>query len=124
MISSKFASFGSGGNSGSSAPKNLTVNAQTGTAYTLALADECSLVELTNASAITLTVPPNASVAFPIGAQIVLAQGGTGQVTFAAGAGVTIKVRSSRLKIAGQEGLATLIKVDTNTWRLGGDLTA
>ena len=103
--------------------KALTINAQVGTTYTLALTDAAGLVTLDNASSITLTVPPNASVAFAVGTQIVLAQLGAGQVTVAAGSGVTVNVRGSRNKINGQYGVASLIKTATNTWLLGGDLT-
>jgi len=72
-------------------PRLLLINAQTGTAYTLVLADAFKLVTLTNASAITLTVPPNSSVAFPVGTVINAAQRGAGKVTVAPGAGVTVR---------------------------------
>lgn len=41
------------------------------------------MVTFNNAAAQTITVPPNSSVAFPIGTQIDLAQLGAGKVTFA-----------------------------------------
>lgn len=102
----------------------VTTNAQTGTTYTLALTDAGYVVELNNASAITLTVPPNSSVAFPTGSRIDLIQTGAGQVTVAAGAGVTINSKGAALKITGQWSAATLIKRATNTWVLVGDLSA
>lgn len=95
-------------------------NAQTGTTYTLALSDAGRLVTLNNASAITLTVPPNASVAYATGTHIDLAQLGGGQVTIAPGSGVTLNSRNG-LKLAGQYAVATLIKTDTNTWLVAGD---
>ena len=98
-------------------------NAQTGTTYTLALTDVAKVVSLTNAAAITLTVPTNASVAFPTGTQILLYQGGAGQVTIS-GAGVTLRSQGSKLKIAGQYGVAGLIKVATDEWVAFGNLTA
>jgi hypothetical protein len=52
-----------------------------GTSYTLALADNHRLVECANTAAITVTVPTNAAVAFPIGARIEIAQTGAGQIT-------------------------------------------
>lgn len=109
--------------SGTVALENHTINAQTGTTYTLALSDAHGVVELTNGSAITLTVPPNSSVAFPTGTKIALFQGGAGQVTIAPGSGVTLKSYDSALKLAGQEAGAVLIKVDTDTWRVEGNLT-
>ena len=98
-------------------------NAQTGTTYTLALSDANTLVTLSNAAAITMTVPPNSSVAFPIGARIDLAQIGAGQVTVAQGAGVTVNATPG-LKFRAQYAGATLFKTATNTWLLFGDLAA
>jgi len=94
-------------------------NAQTGTSYTLVLTDVAKLISLTNAAAITLTVPTNASVAFPIGTQILLYQGGAGQVTVSSSA--TIRSQGSKTKIAGQYGVAGLVKVDSDEWVLFGN---
>lgn len=97
-------------------------NAQTGTTYTLVATDAAKLVTLTNAAAITLTVPTNASVAFPIGTQILLYQGGAGQVTISSSA--TIRSQGSKLKITGQYGLAGIVKVATDEWVAFGNLTS
>ena len=99
-------------------------NAQTGTTYTLALTDAYKSVTLTNASAITLTVPPNSSVAFDIGTVITLDQLGAGQVTVAPGSGVTINSRGSAFKLVGQYSTAGLKKIATDTWLFFGDITA
>lgn len=99
------------------------LNQQTGTTYTLVLADETKWVELSNAAAVTLTIPPNSAVAFPIGTQIQGMQTGAGQVTIAAGAGVTLN-GSPGLKVAAQYGSFGLIKVATDTWRVFGRLAA
>jgi len=90
-------------------------NAQTGTSYTLVLSDEWKLVTMSNAGANTLTVPPNSSVAFPVGTRIDVGQDGSGQTTIAAGAGVTIHTPET-LKIRKQWGKVTLFKRDTDTW--------
>lgn len=97
-------------------------NAQTGTTYTLVLADAGKLVSLSNASAITLTIPTNASVAFPTNTRIDLLQYGAGQVTVG-GAGVTIRSSGSKLKLTGQYSGATLWKKGTDEWVLIGDIT-
>jgi hypothetical protein len=102
----------------------VQLNAQTGTTYTLVLADRSKLVTLTNASAITATVPPNSSVALAVGSQILLYQGGAGQVTIAAGVGVTVRSQGTKLKIAGQYGVAGLIKIATDEWVAFGNLSA
>jgi len=98
-------------------------NAQTGTTYTLALSDAGKLVTLSNASAITLTIPTNASVAFPVNTRIDLLQYGAGQVTVG-GAGVTIRSSGSKLKLTGQYSGATLWKKGTDEWALIGDISA
>jgi hypothetical protein len=100
-----------------------TLNAQTGTSYTLQLTDLAKLVTLDNAAAITLTVPLESSVAFAIGDRIDLLQKGTGQVTVVGAGGVTVN-STPGLKLRARWSSATLIKLDTNTWVLIGDLQA
>lgn len=101
----------------------LTLNAQTGTTYTLVLTDSAKFVTLTNASSITLTVPTNSSVAFPVGTQVNLVQLGAGQVTVG-GAGVTLRSQGSKLKLNGQYAAAVLIKIATDEWVLVGNTAA
>lgn len=101
---------------------NQSINAQTGTTYTFVISDNQKLVTATNASAQTYTVPPNASVAFPTGAQIDLIQLGAGAVTFAPGAGVTLRSRGGLLTVNGQYTGVTLKKIATNEWVIMGNL--
>ena len=101
------------------------LNAQTGTSYTLVLSDVAKVITLTNAASITLTVPPNSgggAVAFPIGTQILLYQGGAGQVTISSTD--TIRSQGSKLKIAGQYGVAGLLKIAATEWVAYGNLSA
>ena len=91
------------------------VNAQTGTSYTLVLTDAGKQVTMSNASASTLTVPPNSSVAFDVGVRIQIIQLGAGAVTLTAGAGVTISSASTSLAMV-QNQTAPLIQQATNTW--------
>jgi len=91
-------------------------------AYTLALTDAGSAVEVTSASAVSVTVPPNSSVAFPVGTVIEVAQLGTGQVTIAPGSGVTINSPGSLTKTRTQYSSASLRKRGTDAWLLVGDL--
>lgn len=99
-----------------------TLNTQTGTSYTLVLADDGKVVTLNNASAIALTVPQNSSVAFPVGTTILLVALGAGQVTVG-GSGITFVARGSALKSAGQYASITLLKLATDTWLVTGDVT-
>ena len=91
--------------------------------YTLVLADDGKIVELSNSSAVTLTVPLNSTVAFPIGTQITILQTGAGQVTIQPTSGVTINANPG-FKLRAQWTAGTLIKRATNTWVLLGDLSA
>jgi hypothetical protein len=104
---------------------NVGINAQTGTSYTTVLADNGKLVTQTNASAITTTIPPFSSVAYPVGAQLNFAQYGAGQVTFAQGAGVTIVstgATASAPKLRVQYSTATAICTSQDNWLIVGDI--
>lgn len=103
------------------ARQNLTLNAQTGTTYTLVLTDNGRLVTLSNAAAITLTVPLNSSVAFATGAVVNIQQIGAGQVTVAGASGVTLN--GTGTKTRAQWSAASLVKTATDTWTLIGDIT-
>ena len=105
------------------ASSNLSINAQTGTTYTLVLSDAAKLIELSNTSAITFTIPMNSAVAFPVGTKIDLLQTNTGQVTVG-GAGVTLNTFDSRTKLGGQWAAASIIKRATDTWVIIGNITA
>jgi hypothetical protein len=104
------------------ARQNLTLNAQTGTTYTLVLTDNGRLVTLNNAAAITVTVPLNSSVAFATGAVINIQQIGAGQVTVAGASGVTVTGTGTKLRT--QYSAAALVKTGTDSWTLIGDLSA
>lgn len=94
------------------------VNNQTGTSYTLVLADGGKLVTFSNAAAIALTVPTNTSVAFPTGVRIKLTNKGAGTVTVAGAGGVTLN--GNQLTIA-QNRSAMLYKLATDTWVMTAD---
>jgi len=80
-------------------------------------------VEMNVASGNNLTVPPNSSVAFPVGSQINILQVGAGQTTVVQGSGVTVNAAPG-LKLRTQWSYATLIKRAENTWVLVGDISA
>lgn len=88
---------------------------------TLALTDAFNIVEGNKATAMNMTVPPNSSVAFPVGSYVTVSQIGAGQVTIVAGSGVTLRSRIG-LKLFGQYSSATLYKRATDEWVLSGDL--
>jgi hypothetical protein len=103
-------------------PAGQTVGTQTGTTYTLAMTDAWRFLLFNNAAAITVTIPANATVAFPIGTHIDLGQWGVGQVTVAI---TTDTLRATPVpKFRAQYSVATLIKTGTTEWVLAGDLAA
>lgn len=106
------------------APKSITVNAQTGTSYTLVLSDAYKVVTMTNASANTLTIPLNSVVAFPVGTQITIVQGGAGETTIAITSGGTLNSVGSYKDLRVQWSTCTLIKLATDTWLIIGDIEA
>jgi len=107
------------------ARQNLTLNAQTGTTYTLVITDNGRLVTLSNAAAITLTVPLNATVAYATGAIINVQQIGAGQVTIQGASGVTITstgATATTPKTRAQYSAASIIKTGTDSWTVIGDI--
>jgi hypothetical protein len=104
--------------------QRLTLNAQTGTTYSLVIADATyKLVTCSNATAITVTVPPSL---FAIGDTINVQQIGAGQVTFAQGAGVTITstgATSAAPNLRAQFSACTVICTASNTFTIVGDLS-
>lgn len=92
------------------------VNAQT-TSYTLVLTDAGKQVTMTSASATTITVPANATVAFAVGAKIQLINLGAGVVTVAGTGAATVWNSTLDLSL-NQYAVATLYKTATDTWVL------
>jgi len=90
----------------------------------LSLDDANCIVPVNNTSAITITVPSDTTANFPIGTNIVIYQKGTGQVTITGAVGVTVLSNSSKRKTTGQYSSVALFKLASNSWLLGGDLTA
>ena len=92
--------------------------------YTLStLNHRDDLIEMGSGSALTLTIPLNSSIAYPVGTSLDILQTGAGQVTIAGAAGVTVNATPG-LKLRTQWSSATLFKRAENTWVVYGDLTA
>ncbi len=103
----------------------IAFNAQTGTTYTLVAADLGKIVTLSNASGITLTVPPSV---FTIGNIINIQQIGAGQVTLAQGAGVTITSTGSGTngnapKLRIKFSAASIVCNGSNSFTVIGDIS-
>lgn len=100
----------------------IQINNQS-TSYILQLTDTGKFINITDSNLNTLTIPLNATVGFPIGTQIFVAEYGTGQVTIAGEPGVTLRSANGKLKLAAQYSGASLIKIDTDEWYVFGDLS-
>lgn len=98
--------------------------------FSIALSHVGKTVTLNKATALTVTVPTNATVAFPVGSRIDFVQTNAGQATFTPASGVIINSKGSdgtgngNKKISARYSGATLIKKATDEWLLIGDLTA
>lgn len=103
--------------------KDIVATSRTAS-YTLALSDAGNVVEMNAAAANTLTVPPNSSVAFPIGTLIGVDQIGSGKTTIAPGSGVTIRSAGGLTSLKEQYSSVTLRKRATDEWILVGDTAA
>lgn len=89
--------------------------------YTFVIEDRDKLVEMNSGDPKSFTVPPNSSVPFPIGSQILLSRYGVGAVTINQGTGVTIRPGNG-FSIFNQYAGAALVKIATNEWYLFGKI--
>jgi hypothetical protein len=102
---------------------NLSLNAQTGTTYTLVAADSGKLVTSSNASAVVITIPPSV---FAAGEQINVQSIGVGLTSFAQGAGVTITSTGATATapiLRARYSACTIICTASNTFTVIGDLS-
>jgi hypothetical protein len=111
---------GADGDDGAPGTSLSGVNAQTGTTYTLVLGDAGGLVTCSNASAITVTIPPASSVSWAAGTIVYVEQAGAGQVTVAAGSGVTLH-GAGGLKTRAQYSVVGLLRIASDSWLCVGD---
>jgi len=101
----------------------LSFNAQTGTTYTLVAADSAKLVTTSNASAVTVTIPPSVFVA---GNQINVQSIGVGLTSFVAGAGVTITSTGATAAapiLRARYSACTIICTASNVFTVVGDIS-
>jgi hypothetical protein len=115
-----------GGSSGAvTLAASVATNPQTGTTYTLALADNGKLVTLANSSPVAVTIPLNSSVALPVGAVIMMAAYGSGAVTISGAGGVTVVSNGATAAspvIRTTYSSVGAIQTSANNWLVVGDL--
>lgn len=102
----------------------ITVNAQTGTAYTPGTAQVGQLTTLNNAAGGTVTIPANATTAFAIGDQLNFLNLSAGTVVFAPGGTAVIRSAGGKLKLTTQYAVCTVLKWDTDAWIMVGNVSA
>src|SRR4029453_8058287 len=101
------------------APAIPSINAQTGTSYTLLTSDNGKVITLNNAAAIALTVPSGLGAGF----SCLIIQLGAGKVTVTT-SGTTVVQRQAFTKTAGQYAVASILAYAANTFVLSGDVGA
>lgn len=94
------------------------------TSFTLALTDEAKWLSCQGASSMTVTIPPNSSVALPIGSQILIGRNMASSLTIARGSGVTLYgiLGQQNYTVANQDGFVTLLKYSADQWYIMGDV--
>lgn len=97
-----------------------TVRTQSGTSYTLVLGDAGDYIQTTSTTAVTITVPTQASVTWAADTEIYFEQNNTGQITFLGASGVTIN-SSETLKTFARYSVVALKRVAENVWTLTGE---
>ena len=102
----------------------ITVNAQTGTAYTPGTAQVGQLTTVINSAGGTITIPANATTAFAIGDQLNFMNLGTATFTFTPGGTAVIRSAGSKLKLTTQYAVCTVLKWDTDAWIMVGNVSA
>jgi hypothetical protein len=122
IVTSSVVVTGATGATGPAGNNLVGFNTQTGTSYTLVAGDKDKIVTANNAAAITITVPPSVFTANEI---VNVAQYGAGQVTFAQGAGVTIRSAgaiSTAPKLRQINSASSVICTASNTFLIVGDI--
>ena len=110
------------GPTGADGDEIIGINEQSGTTYTLVLTDAGKLVVCTNAGDITVTVPLNSSVAFPVNTVISFKQGGAGQIIIEEGDSSIVIDAFGGLSSAGEYAGLSLVQTDTDVWTLFGGI--
>jgi hypothetical protein len=92
--------------------------------YTLTnLSERDSLIEVDSTSPVTITIPTNSAVGFPVGTTLDILGVNTGLITIQGDTGVTVNYTPGN-KLRTQWSSCTLFKRATNSWVIYGDLKA
>ena len=100
----------------------LNVITDSGTTRTPGLTDASAYILCTHGSGMTITLPQDSAVAFPIGTNIIFERNGAGTLTFAAGTGATVRSKGGTLTCADQYTTVAAVKQAANTWTIFGNI--
>jgi len=95
----------------------------TGTSKNLVVADNKKFFVMDRTTTQTITIPENASEPFSIGAEMVFIRDGIGVVVFQTSGAAILQSRDALVEINARYSVATLKKINTDEWRLIGDLS-
>jgi hypothetical protein len=100
---------------------NIPQNAQSSN-YTLVLIDNGKHIYSTNSGAQSITIPTNASVAFPTGTAFTIVNNGTTSITIVTTSLTVYQAGTTNTgdRTLATKGVATCLKVATNTWFISG----
>jgi hypothetical protein len=111
---------GATGVTGPTGATYFTVITDATTARTLLVADAFDYIRFTSGTAVTVTVQNQAGTSWVADTEILLEQGGAGQITVTGAASVSV-LSSQTLKSSKQYAVIGLKRVAENTWILIGD---
>ena len=100
----------------------LNVITDSTTTRTPALTDAGAYILTTHGTGITVTLPQNSAVAFPVGTAIYFERNGAGTLTFAAGTGATVTSKDATLTCGDRYTTVAAIKIGADAWSLIGNI--
>jgi hypothetical protein len=98
------------------------VRQESGGTYTLAAADQHTILGLSDGSGVTLTLPSDSAASIPVGAVFTLWQAGAGGVELVPGSGATLTSSAANDKTDSQGAVFHVVKVAPNSWLAWGEL--
>jgi hypothetical protein len=96
------------------------------TSYTLGVNDTGKAIVFSSSSSVSLTIPDDSTYEFSIGQTFVVVQNGTGEVSITTEdvADLNSSVATGTVALNGQYSVATLMKIDADSWVVYGDIVS
>lgn len=110
---------------GPTGPNGVGINmpiTTSNTGYTMGSADANTYIRFNSLTGVNFIIAPNSDAPVAIASVIAVEQMNVGQVTFVAGAGVTLNSRDNAVLTFGQFSVAQLKKTGVDTWTVLGDV--